>query len=138
MSEIPVSQIVVGERHRKDLGDIDALASSIAEVGLLQPIVLDCNYKLIAGFRRLEACKQLGLARVRAERVPNLEDALKALHAERDENTCRKEFTPSELVAIGRVIEDIERPKAKERSLANLKQGDSRPDPENRSGVDSQ
>ena len=36
----PVNSIVIGERHRKDLGDIDGLAVSIAELGLLHPIVI--------------------------------------------------------------------------------------------------
>lgn len=119
-TETPISQIVVGERHRKDLGDIDALASSIAELGLLQPVVVDKRGHLIAGFRRIEACKSLGLANVPALLVEGLDDALKALHAERDENTCRKEFTPSELVEMGRAIEAVEAPKASSRVAANL------------------
>jgi hypothetical protein len=35
--------------------------------------------------------------------------------AERDENSCRKDFTPLEKVAMGKALEEIERPKAKER-----------------------
>jgi len=34
------------------------------------------------------------------------------LRAERDENQCRKDFTPSELAALGRQLEELERPKA--------------------------
>ena len=34
---LPISQIKIGDRHRKDLGDLDALAASI-EKGFLQPI----------------------------------------------------------------------------------------------------
>ena len=37
---LPVDKIRVGRRHRKDMGDVDALAQSIAEVGLLQPVVV--------------------------------------------------------------------------------------------------
>jgi hypothetical protein len=37
------------------------------------------------------------------------------LLAERDENTCRKDFAPSELLALGRQLEELERPKATER-----------------------
>jgi ParB-like chromosome segregation protein Spo0J len=55
-----ISSIVIGKRHRTDLGDIDALARSIAEVGLLHPIVIRADGKLVAGERRLEACKRLG------------------------------------------------------------------------------
>jgi ParB family transcriptional regulator, chromosome partitioning protein len=36
----PIASIVVGTRHRRDLGDIDGLARSLAEVGLLHPIII--------------------------------------------------------------------------------------------------
>jgi hypothetical protein len=39
----------------------------------------------------------------------------KALQAERDENTCRKEFALSEAVAVGRDLNKLEGPKAKDR-----------------------
>src|SRR5262245_27355744 len=39
-AHFPVNNVIVGHRHRKDLGDIDGLARSIETVGLLQPIVL--------------------------------------------------------------------------------------------------
>jgi ParB family chromosome partitioning protein len=35
-----VADIQVGTRHRRELGDIDALAQNIAAVGLLHPIVV--------------------------------------------------------------------------------------------------
>ena len=34
---------------------------------------------------------------------------------ERDENNCREDLTPTEIVEIGRAIEALEKPKAKER-----------------------
>ena len=37
--------------------------------------------------------------------------------AERDENTCRKPFTPSESVALGKRIEPLEHKRAKERQV---------------------
>ena len=40
-----------------------------------------------------------------------------ALQAERDENTCRQDFKPSEAVALGRQIEELERPQAKCRKV---------------------
>ena len=45
----PISAIQVGKRHRKDLGDIRALARSIQEIGLLHPVVIRPDRKLIAG-----------------------------------------------------------------------------------------
>jgi len=55
-----ISEIKIGKRFRKDLGDIDALAQSIKEIGLLQPIIITKNNNLIAGLRRIEAYKKLG------------------------------------------------------------------------------
>jgi len=54
-----INSIKIGKRFRRDLGDIDALARSINEVGLLHPIVITPDGELLAGQRRLEACKQL-------------------------------------------------------------------------------
>ncbi len=45
----------------------------------------------------------------------NLDDAILAVQAERDENTCRLELTVSEKVALGQRLEKLEKPKAKER-----------------------
>jgi ParB family chromosome partitioning protein len=56
-----ISDIKIGDRHRKDMGDIPALAASIREIGLINPITIDENGHLLAGARRLAACKQLGL-----------------------------------------------------------------------------
>ena len=39
-TELKLGDITIGDRHRKDLGDIKALAESIKKVGLLQPIVI--------------------------------------------------------------------------------------------------
>lgn len=61
--EIKISEIKIGERTRKDLGDIDSLAQNIRENGLLNAILVrrsNNSYMLLAGHRRLEACKSLG------------------------------------------------------------------------------
>jgi ParB family chromosome partitioning protein len=94
--------IKVGERHRKDIGDISALAASIEQIGLLQPIGIDPSYRLIYGERRLRAFEQLGRETIPA-RVVHVPSLLLAEHAE---NEIRKDFTPSERVAIGKAIED--------------------------------
>ena len=39
--ELKIQDIKVGDRFRKDLGDLQILASSIQEMGLLQPIVVN-------------------------------------------------------------------------------------------------
>jgi len=115
---VRINEVKVGARARKDLGNIDELSASIKQLGLLQPILLDSNLHLIAGSRRLEACRRLGWSIISATVAGNLDDTLKALHAERDENICRKDFTPSELVEMGRTIEAVEGPQARQRMLA--------------------
>jgi len=111
MSTLPIAEIVVGERHRRDMGDVESLAESIAAVGLLQPIVVTPDSRLIAGERRLRAAKLLGHPAI-AVRVVDLDDIVRGEHAE---NTYRKDFTLSEAVAIKRALEPKERAAAKAR-----------------------
>ena len=63
-----IDEIIVDNRMRKDLGDIDHLVISIKENGLIQPILLTAvsendltHYRLVAGHRRLEALRKLGV-----------------------------------------------------------------------------
>lgn len=120
-----IADIIIGDRHRKSMGDIDALARSIAKVGLLQPILVKPDGNLIAGARRLAACKLLGLADIPVTVATNLDDAILALTAERDENTCRENFAPSEAIEIGKRLEALERPKAEDRMMAGVPSSDS-------------
>ncbi len=67
------------------------------------------------------------------EKIPavvfnRLSDAAAAIKAERDENICRKDFTLSEAVAIGRTLEELERPNAKERQRLSEGRGNKRCD----------
>jgi len=91
------------------------LARSIDQLGLLQPIVIRPDNTLVAGARRLAACRMLGWQHVPIYVAASLDDELRLLWAERDENTCRLDFSPTEAVAIGRAIEEHEREAAKER-----------------------
>jgi ParB-like chromosome segregation protein Spo0J len=109
-----INSIVIGDRHRRDLGDIDALAASIADVGLMHPIVITPDGRLIAGQRRLEACRQLGWVTIQVT-VIELDELLKG---ELAENSMRKDFAPSEAVAIGLALEERERELARARQSA--------------------
>ena len=55
---LPIDQIIVGDRTRRDLGDIAGLDTRIAKIGLLNPITVDENGRLLAGARGLAACKR--------------------------------------------------------------------------------
>lgn len=107
---IAIGEIVVGERYRKNLGDLEPLKQSIADIGLLHPVVIDGDRRLLVGGRRLEACKQLGMLTIPAVTAASLSDLRQRVIAEKDENVCREPFRPSEMVALGRVIEEFQRP----------------------------
>jgi ParB family transcriptional regulator, chromosome partitioning protein len=71
LMEVPVNAVAPNPkqpRTRFDDDTIAALAASIREVGILQPLVVrragDGRYELIAGERRLRAAKAAGLASV--------------------------------------------------------------------------
>ena len=115
MNTLPIAKIQIKARHRRDHGDVASLASSIAEIGLLHPVVVRPDFTLISGERRLRAIQSLGWTEVPIRIVDGLDDALQALRAESDENVCRKDFLPSEAVAMAAAIEEVERREAKKR-----------------------
>jgi ParB family chromosome partitioning protein len=100
MTKLPIRKINVCNRYRKKLDDIESLAASIKELGLLHPIVVRPDGRLIAGERRLAACKRLGWKTVPVTSV----DLREVVRGEFAENAFRKDFLPSEIEAIRRAI----------------------------------
>lgn len=84
--------IITRRREREELGDIDGLAQSLLQFGQLQPIVVDDNNELIAGFRRMSATQQNGQLDILAIRRRNV-DELMAKEMELEENLARKDMT---------------------------------------------
>ena len=93
--EVEIGSIQVGERNRKDLGDIEGLAQNIEEIGLLQPIGITPDHRLIFGERRLRAYELL-----ERKTIPVRIIDLNVLLGQFSENFHRKDYTPSEKVAI--------------------------------------
>jgi ParB/RepB/Spo0J family partition protein len=60
VQELKISDIKIGDRFRKEIGNLEELAASIADKGVLQPVTVDDKLNLLAGERRLQACKLLG------------------------------------------------------------------------------
>lgn len=112
---VGLDEVRVEGRHRQDMGDIDGLAKSIEDVGLINPITVTTDLRLIAGGRRLEAFRRLSREKIPARIVESLEDAAACLRAEGDENTAREPMKVSELVALARELEEIEKPAAARR-----------------------
>lgn len=126
MREIPISQIRIGNRLRKDVGDIQSLADSMEDVGLLHPVVInEDNGELIAGYRRVEAAKLLGWKSIEYRKISIDDPRI----AEIDENEKRKDFNASETVAVKRYIEKQKhpgRPSENGGKLPPFERGDSR------------
>jgi hypothetical protein len=90
--DIEIATIIVDGRIRRDFSHVPALAESIKENGLIQPVVLTHDRKLIAGESRIRACKSLGLSHIRAVFRGVLDEA--QLHIlECEENNARKDLT---------------------------------------------
>lgn len=99
--KIAISLIKVDaeERIRKDMGDLEPLVDSIEKVGLINPIVIDENSNLVAGFRRLEACRRLGWEEIEVKIVNVDGNQMTLLDVELAENFYRKDFTSEEILA---------------------------------------
>lgn len=95
-----VDSIVLGFRHRHDLGDIDALMRSIEQHGLLQPITITPDGVLVCGRRRLEAVKRMGWRTLKVWVRSGLSDELSRILAQQDENEQHKPLTPLEEEAL--------------------------------------
>lgn len=98
--DVDIADIAIGDRFRKELGDIAGLADSIKEQGLLQPIGVTDRNELVFGERRLRAFQSLGWSRIPVRRV----SVTSIVEGEFAENDIRKDFTPSERVAIAEAV----------------------------------
>ncbi len=84
-------------RHNLDVEEDDELAISIKQNGLLQPIVIrpkQINFEIVAGSRRLLACKKLGWKKITCH-VIEVDDKA-AYEISLSENVQRKTLSPIE------------------------------------------
>jgi ParB family chromosome partitioning protein len=110
--DIPVSAIARNPRQpREDFPEdtLEALARSIREVGVLQPVVVrrrDGGYELVAGERRLRAAKLAGLATIPA--IVREGDDTESLREALIENIHREDLSPLALAAAFQsLLEDL-------------------------------
>ena len=102
LKELKIADIKVGNRHRKVMGDLTPLAESIRQDGLLQPIGVTDRLDLVFGERRLRAVRDILKKKTILARIVNVTSIINGEYAE---NEIRKDFTPSERVAIAKAIE---------------------------------
>ena len=113
LADIPISEIKPNPQQPREYFDeeaLGALADSIREVGILQPVLVraaeDGGFELIAGERRWRAARRVGLQTVPAL-IRVADDASMLQHAI-VENVQREELNPlEEAAAYQQLIEDF-------------------------------
>lgn len=116
---VDIKKIKVNDRIRKDFGDLQELANDIDANGLLQTPLVTVDLDLIAGERRLRACRDiLKWKQIEVRPVP-VRDAEQQLEMEISENEVRKDFSKAERIDYARRLERIESAKAKERQATS-------------------
>lgn len=98
-------KVVRDKRQRKSIDEIDDLKESIARLGQLQPIIVDrSSSELVAGERRLAACKSLDIP-VRVWYADDL-NSIELKIVELEENAKRKDLTWQEnVMAVAEIHE---------------------------------
>ena len=109
--EVPVNAVAPNRRQPRQAFDdetLEALARSIREIGVLQPIVVrkveDDSYELVAGERRLRAARMAGLATVPA--IIRTTDDTEALREALIENIHRQDLAPLEQASAFQELQD--------------------------------
>ncbi|MDR3249092.1 MAG: ParB N-terminal domain-containing protein [Treponema sp.] len=107
--QVPIDDIIVKRRIRKDLGDIEALAKSLQKFGQISPIVITNKNVLIAGGRRLEAAKSLGWRTINSV-IADIPGELSQLEYEVEENRQRRDFSPEEFADASKRLYRLRNP----------------------------
>ena len=129
VSEASVSELDPHPKNQELYGDTteldDTFVDSIRQKGVLEPLVITQDKRVISGHRRLRAAQEVGVDNVPV-RVSEFDSEL----AEREaliEFNRQREKTPGQIVNEFEEMLAIERGRARERKEANLKEGDEQP-----------
>lgn len=125
MPKFEITKINLPNKRRK-LNNIDELADSISQVGLLNPITITEKGDLVAGWHRLEACKQLGWQTIDVT-VLSLNEVDTEL-AEIDENLIRNELLVlerSEQLVRRKELYEVKYPQTKHGAIGNGRSRDA-------------
>lgn len=109
---VPIANIELGDRRRGDYGDVDELAASIKERGLIHPIAVQSDdgkspFKLCAGGRRLLACTLLEMEKVSCRIYDRPLTLLELKAIELFENIDRKDLSFKEECDLKRDIHNL-------------------------------
>lgn len=105
--ELALQEISLGERQRKDYGDIQALADSIKKHGQMQNLLITADKRLIAGGRRFAAIALAGKPTAFCKVHEGPTDDLLLQELELEENIQRKDLSWQEREAAIAKMHDI-------------------------------
>jgi ParB family chromosome partitioning protein len=110
--DIPISQIRRNPRQPRraiDAASLDELATSIAALGVVQPVIVravDGGYELIAGERRWRAAQKAGFTAIPA--ITRVASDVESLELALVENVVRQQLNPvDEAYALKVLLEDL-------------------------------
>ena len=113
VAQMPIDSIVVNQNGHGEAGNLDGLVASIQTRGMLQPLIVAPDRRLLAGRRRLEAARRAGLASVPV-RVCEITTERAAIEISLIENVERSDLDPwtraqsyRALIEQGATVEEI-------------------------------
>lgn len=107
--DVPIDSVVVRERIRSDLGELEPMMASLRRHGQFSPILITRESELIAGHRRLESARRLGWTSIEAVVVDQCSEEVR-LQLEIEENVQRKQLSNDELAAGVARLERLRHP----------------------------
>jgi ParB family chromosome partitioning protein len=115
VAQMPIEAIQVNRNGYGAMSDLEGLTASIQERGVLEPLIITPERRLLAGRRRLEAARRAGLAMVPV-RVFEITDERMAIEIGLIENVERADLDPLTrakayrgLMELGASVEEIAR-----------------------------
>lgn len=115
VAQMPIDAIQVNRNGHGEMSDLDGLTASIKERGVLEPLIITPERRLLAGRRRLEAARRAGLSMVPV-RVFEIADERTAIEIGLVENVERADLDPLTrakayrgLMELGASVEEIAR-----------------------------
>ena len=106
---LQLCDIKLKKRIRKNPGELQPLMESLRSHGLMNPVVVNSRFELIAGYRRLEAARRLGWEHIEAT-VLEKTGELPMLELEIEENVQRRDFSNEELAEGLKRLEKLRNP----------------------------
>ncbi|MCB1165017.1 MAG: ParB N-terminal domain-containing protein [Leptospiraceae bacterium] len=106
--KLRVSEIKLRSRIRMDPGDLSDLMQSMRKYGLIHPVLVDTEHRLVAGYRRLCAARKLDWENIDV-RVVDIKSKKERLMLEIEENRSRRNFSPEDLDRARRLLDRSER-----------------------------